>query len=70
MTKALSIDLRERVVAVIDGSVSRRLAARGLGAAVCRARSAGMRWRSGRALRPKASAAAIGARDGSRHMQT
>lgn len=40
MTKALSIDLRERVVAVIDGGLSRRQAAARFGVSV----SSAIRW--------------------------
>ena len=40
MTKALSIDLRERVVAVIDGGLSRRQAAARFGISV----SSAIRW--------------------------
>ena len=42
MTKALSIDLRERVVAVIDGGLSRRQAAARFGVSV----SSAIRWHS------------------------
>ena len=40
MTKALSVDLRERVVAVIDGGLSRRQAAARFGVSV----SSAIRW--------------------------
>ena len=40
MAKSLSIDLRERVIAVIDGGVSRRQAAARFGVSV----SSGIRW--------------------------
>ena len=40
MTKSLSVDLRERVVAVIDGGLSRRQAAARFGVSV----SSAIRW--------------------------
>ena len=65
MTKALSIDLRERVVAIIDGGLSRRQAAARFGVSV----SSAIRWH---ALAQRTGAAtptrqATGARVGSRH---
>ena len=69
MTKALSVDLRERVVGVIDGGLSRRQASARFGSA-SRARSGGMRWRDGRVLLRRSGRAATDAPGGSRSMPT
>ena len=65
MAKSLSIDLRERVIAVIDGGVSRRQAAARFGVSV----SAGMPWSCVRATPPRSGKAATGAWAGSRRMR-
>lgn len=65
MPRVLSQDLRERVVAAVDGGMSCRGAAERLGSAR-RARSDGGSWRCVMARRPQSRRAATAARRGLR----